>query len=400
LAGRSNDRSDAIPTTAFVAPYAPHPCGVATFTYDLATAAFPRQIVALHPPDGPAAYPAEVRHRIRRDVEEDYALVAQHLNESVVDVVALQHEHGQWGGNEGRYVLTLVNDLRLPIVTTLHTVPRRPTPEQHRILRAIVDRSAATVVLSNGAAALLTRSYGVEADRIDVIPHGVPHLPLVDPDTIKPRLGLEGRRVILSFGLLGPGKGCESVIEAMPAVVAADPTVLYVILGATHHDLLGTDGETYRNGLVARVAALGLEGHVRFVDRFMGRVELATWVEAADVVMAAYTDLDRVASGTLSYAMGAGRAVIATPFSFAKERLTKGRGVIATNASPEALAAAMIRLLGDRKLRDAIGERAYADTRDVVWSAIGASYGRVFSRVMRPPAPPPSSLRRLAPSPR
>jgi glycosyltransferase involved in cell wall biosynthesis len=138
---------------------------------------------------------------------------------------------------------------------------------------------------------------------------------------------------------------------------------------------------------------------VRFVDRFMGRVELATWVEAADVVMAPYTDLDRVASGTLSYAMGAGRAVISTPFAFAKERLTKGRGLIAPTASPEALSTAILRLLGDRKLRDAIGTRAYADTRDMVWSAIGTSYGRVFSRVMRPPAPPPSSLRRLAPSP-
>jgi glycosyltransferase involved in cell wall biosynthesis len=400
VAGRSIDRSYEIPTTAFVGPYTPHPCGVATFTYDLATAAFPRQIVALHPPDGPAAYPAEVRHRIRRDVEEDYALIAQHLNESVVDVVALQHEHGQWGGAEGRYVLTLVHDLRLPIVTTLHTIPKRPTPEQHRILRAVVAASAATVVLSNGAAALLARAYGVDAAAIDVIPHGVPHLPLVDPDTIKPRLGLEGRRVVLSFGLLGPGKGCEAVIEAMPAVVEADPTVLYVILGATHHDLLGRDGEAYREGLVARVADLGLEAHVRFVDRFMGRVELATWVEAADVVMAPYTDLDRVASGTLSYAMGAGRPVIATPFAYAKERLTRGRGLVAANGSPEVLAAAMLRLLGDRKLRDAIGGRAYADTRDVVWSAIGAAYGQVFSRVMRPAAPPSSSLRRLAPSAR
>jgi glycosyltransferase involved in cell wall biosynthesis len=394
---RSHRSEPAITTTAFVATYAPHPCGIATFTYDLATAAFPRQIVALHPPDGPAAYPAEVRHRIRRDVAEDYLVIGQALNTSGVDVVSIQYQDGIWGGEQGAYVLDLVDTLSIPVVTTLHVVPKRPTPGQQRIIRRLVEASAASVAMSAAAAQLLGRTYGADPARLDVVPHGVPNLPLVDPDTIKPRLGLDGRRVILSFGLLGPGKGFETVIEAMPAVVAADPTALYVILGATHPDRLAESGEAYREELAARAERLGVSANVRFEDRFMGRVELATWLEAADVFAAPFLDLDRVTSGTLSYAMGAGKAVVATPFAYAKERLTRGRGMVVEPGSPALLADAFTRLLGDRTLRDSLGKKAYADTRADVWSAVGASYGRIFARVARPSVRPPAPVRRLAP---
>ena len=221
----------------------------------------------------------------------------------------------------------------------------------------------------------------------------------MDPDTIKPRLGLEGRRVILSFGLMRPGKGYEAAIEAMPAIVAADPAALYVILGATQPRCRWRTAPTPTvSGWRHRCERLGLGDHVRFVDRFMGRVELATWVEAADVFMAPYLDLDRVSSGTLSYAMGAGKAIVATPFAFAKERLSRGRGVIVAPGSPDLLGEAVLRLLADRKLRDAYGRKAYADTRDVVWSAVGAEYGRIFTRVARPANRPPAPVRRLAPA--
>jgi glycosyltransferase involved in cell wall biosynthesis len=219
----------------------------------------------------------------------------------------------------------------------------------------------------------------------------------VDPDTIKPRLGLEGRQVILSFGLLRPEKGYEAAIDAMPAIVAADPSALYVIVGATHADVLADGADAYRERLVAQVERLGLASHVRFENRFMGRVELANWVEAADVFVAPYLDLDRVSSGTLSFAMGAGKAVVATSFAYARERLTRGRGTLVAPGSPEVIGEAVVRLLGDRKLRDAFGKRAYADTRDVVWSAIGADYGRIFTRVARPSVRPPAPVRRLAP---
>jgi len=376
----------------------PHPCGIATFTYDLATAAFPRQIVAVHPPDGPATYPAEVRHRIRRDVLEDYTLVATALNESVVDVVSLQHDPAIFGGENGDHVLAFTDALRLPLVTTLHVVPRSPTAAQRRIIVELARASATTVVLSSGASALLTRTYGVNPEHVEVVAHGVPHLPLVDPDTIKPRLELQGRQVLLSFGLLAPGKGYEAAIAAMPAIVAADPTALYVILGATAPDRVAADGEVYREALAAQVEALGMGAHIRFVDRFMGRVELATWVEAADIFLAPYLDLDRVTSGTLSYAMGAGKAVVASPFPYAKERLARGRGVLVAPGSADLLAEAVVRLLGDRKARDAMGAKAYEATRDQVWSATGAAYGRIFSKVARPSQRPPAPVRRLAPA--
>lgn len=376
----------------------PHPCGIATYTYDLATAAFPRQIVAVHPPDGPATYPAEVRHRIRRDELDDYTKIATALNDGVVDVVSLQHDPSIFGGPDGDHVLTFASTLTLPLVTTLHVVPRTPTPGQRHVIAELARSSAMTIALSAGAAALLARTYGVDTGRIEVVPHGVPHLPLVDPDTIKPRLELTGRRMLLGFGILAPGKGFEAAIAAMPAIVAAEPTALLAILGATAPDRIAADGEAYRESLVAQVASLGLGANVRFVDRFLGRVELATWVEAADVVLAPYLDPDRNTSGTLSYAMGAGKAIVATPFPYAKERLAKGRGVLVAPGSPELLAQAVIRLLGDRKARDAYGAKAYEATRGQVWSATGAAYGRIFERVARPShriAPP---VRRLAPS--
>ncbi len=296
----------------------PYPSGTATFTYDLATAAFPRQIVALHPANGPEAYPVEVRYKIRRDEREDYATVAAGLNASGADVVSVQFEQHIWGGDDGAYVLDFLDALRLPVVTTLHSVMRKPTAGQRRVLGAIVDRSDAAVVLSAAAASLATRAYGIESSRLETIPHGVPNLPLVDPDAVKPRLGLEGRLVILGFGLLGPGKGYEAVIEAMPAVVEAQPTALFVILGATHPDILVADGEAYREQLAAMAERLGVTDHVRFIDRFVGRVELGTWLEAADVFVAPYRDADRTVSGTLAYAMGAGKAIVSTPSAHAR----------------------------------------------------------------------------------
>jgi glycosyltransferase involved in cell wall biosynthesis len=373
-----------MPTTAFVSTYVPQHCGIATFTYDLATAAFPRQVVAIHPPNGPERYPAEVRHRINRNVLGDYLTVARELASSTVDVVSVQHEYGIWGGPDGGYVLDFVDALRQPVVTTLHTVMRAPSPEQRRIVTALIRASAVTVVMSNAAASLLERSYGIRPDQIEVVPHGVPNLPLVEADSIKPRLGLEGRRVILSFGLLGPGKGYESAIAAMPAVVAAHPNVLYVVLGATHPDLLLREGEAYRERLVALAEKLGVTDHVRFVDRFVDRVELGTWLEAADVFVTPYPNMDQIVSGTLSYAMGAGKAVVSTPYAYAKERLAKGRGMLVAAGSTEALAETLSRLIGDPELRRLYGHRAYEHTRGMVWSEVGAQYGRIFARVAQP----------------
>ena len=376
-----------MPRTAFVSTYEPQRCGIASFTFDLATAVGEREIVALDPADASGPYPAEVRHRIRREVRADYVAVAQALNSCGVDVVSIQHEYGIWGGIDGAFVLDFVQALRVPAVATLHTVLRKPSYSQRWILTELIGATAATVVMSQTAAALLIRSYDVEPDRIKIVPHGVPNLPLVAPDSAKPRLGLQGRTVILSFGLLGPGKGYESVIAAMPAVVKAAPDASYVILGATHPDLIRREGEAYRRSLEATAAALGVSDHVLFVDRFVGQEELGHWLQAADVFVTPYPNLDQIVSGTLSYAMGAGKAIVSTPYAYAFEQLANGRGRLFQPGSADALAGTLIDLLRDPALRTLLGRRAYEYSRGMVWSEVGAEYRRVFARAARSAEP-------------
>jgi len=298
-----------------------------------------------------------------------------------VDVVSIQHEYGIWGGEDGESVIDFVRALGRPAVATLHTVLREPTRRQREIMIELIDRVEATVVMSRSAADLLATAYGVSRRRVEIIPHGVPDLPLVESSTIKPSLDLGGRQVILSFGLLGPGKGYELAIDALPAVVAANPDALYVIVGATHPDLVRRDGESYRESLKARSKALGVAAHVRFVDRFVGRVELTRWLEAADVFVTPYPNLDQIVSGTLSYAMGAGRAIVSTPYTYARELLADGRGILVEPGSPARLAEAFNEVLGDDALRTAIGRRAYRHARQMVWSQVGQQYADLFHRV-------------------
>jgi glycosyltransferase involved in cell wall biosynthesis len=298
-----------------------------------------------------------------------------------VDVVSIQHEYGIWGGDDGDHVLDFVDALRVPAVATLHTVLRDPTPHQKSVMTQLVSLAESTVVMSRSAANLLTGTYSVSRNKVAVIPHGVPNVPLVDPEQAKPALGIEGRDVILSFGLLGPGKGYELAIAALPEVVAAHPSVLYVILGATHPDLVAREGEAYRRSLVALVDRLGLGGHVQFVDRYVGRNELIRWLEAADLFVTPYPNLGQIVSGTLSYAMGAGRAVVSTPYAYATELLADDRGVLVDSVSSGALAEAFNRLLADDTRRATIGRRAYAYTRRMLWPAVGAAYASHFADV-------------------
>jgi glycosyltransferase involved in cell wall biosynthesis len=338
----------------------------------------------LHPPEqASAGYPLEVHHRVRKNEREDHVRTARALARCV-DLVSIQHEYGIWGGENGDHVIDFVRALDVPAVATLHTVLQNPTVGQRTVISELVELSAATVVMSQSAADRLSGVYGVDRSRLRVIPHGVPELPHVDAATVKPSLDVVGRQVILSFGLLGPGKGYELAIAALPDVVAAHPTALYVVVGATHPDLVRSQGESYRQGLIDMVRRLGLEKHVRFVDRFVGRVELTRWLEAADVFVTPYPNLDQIVSGTLSYAMGAGRAVVSTPYAYAQELLADGRGVIVPPASPAALAAALNEVLGDADLRAAIGRRAYAYSRRMVWSAVGLNYGDLFAQVASP----------------
>ena len=366
--------------TAFVSTYAPRRCGIATFTHDLAASTGGGEIAVLHPDDQPPFYPAEVHHRIRKDVAPDYARTARSLNDCA-DVVSIQHEYGIWGGDDGEYVIDFLRGLRVPAVATLHTVLQHPTAHQRAVLTELVSLAEASVVMSRSAANLLRSAYGVDPRRIRVIPHGVPNVALVDSATVKPALGIAGRDVMLSFGLLGPGKGFELAIEALPAVAAANPKVLYVVVGATHPELLLHEGEAYRRSLQDRVQDLAMEEHVQFVDRFVGKPELTQWLQAADVFVTPYPNLGQIVSGTMSYAMGAGRAVVSTPYVYATELLADGRGVLVPPASAEGLAAGLNQVLGDPVLRAEIGRRAYQYTRGMVWSAVGAAYGELFAEL-------------------
>ena len=336
--------------------------------------------MAVHPAGEIGPYPAEVRHRIRRDVQADYPYVAQALNDCGVDVVSVQSGSGVWGGDDGAYVLDFARTLRVPMVVTLHEVPAGPTEIQRSNMMELVDSAAATIVMSRSAAEEMARSYGIPADRLDIVPHGVPHLPQVAADTIKPRLGLQGRAVILSFGLLSPGKGCEVIIDAMPAVVAAVPTACYVILGATEPNLKARDGEAYRARLEARVAALGMTQNVKFVDRFVGRVELGNWLEAADVITTPYPDLDRTQAATLSFAMAAGKPIVSTPYAYAREMLTAECGRIVQPGSSGAFATQLIELLNDPELRTSMGLKTYERSRGMVWWEVGSKYRTIFER--------------------
>ncbi|MDP9483505.1 MAG: glycosyltransferase, partial [Chloroflexota bacterium] len=273
---------------AFVATYPPRRCGIATFTRDLNRAVGGGRVIAIRDQDEPGPDPLEVLRQVSRDEPVDYLRAAREVNRSDIDVVSLQHEYGIFGGRDGAHILGFVEALEVPVAATLHTVLRRPTASQRAVLAALGERVAAVVAMSRGAADLLAEVYDVDPDKIRVIRHGVPDLPLVDPDGIKPELGLAGREVILSFGLLGPGKGYEQVIEAMATVRDARPRTLFVILGASHPELVRREGEAYRDRLRQRVDDLGLTGHVRFEDRFVTTTELGRWLLAADVFVTPY----------------------------------------------------------------------------------------------------------------
>ncbi len=385
------------PRVAVVGTYPPRQCGIATFTGDLVRAVGgesetarsrwaavgpgPRparvDVVALDRVDRP--FPPEVRFRLRTDRPGDYIAVADQLNRAVYDVVSLQHEYGIYGGDDGEHVLDLLDELDVPVVSTLHTVRSQPSDNQRRILKAIVGSSARVVVLSQAAARLLAEVYGTDPGKVEVIPHGVPDLPFVDPETVKPLLGLAGRPTVLSFGHLGPGKGYELAINALADVVPAVPAACYIILGATHPELLRREGEAYRSSLQALVTDLGLDEHVRFVDSYVDLPTLGRWLQAADVFVTPYPGAEQVVSGTLAYALGTGKALVSTPYAYARELLADGRGRLVPFGDSAALGREIRHFLLDRPARDAARRLAYRYGRQMTWQVVGATYRHLFS---------------------
>jgi len=364
---------------ALVATCPPRQCGIATFSSDLARsirAADPTASVSWAAIDNPRlvqSYGPEVRWKIEQGNPASYQAAAQALNASDVDVVALQHEFGLYGAWNGGFVDHLepfLRVLRKPLVTTLHTVLPEPHPSQRRAIQRIGDKSTNVVVMAETARRLLVREYGVPVSRIRVIPHGVPPMPAVDREQAKANLGIAGHTVVATFGLVDPRKGLEYAIRAMQAVVADHPDALYLILGRTHPEFVRTSGESYRTELTTLVESLGLAENVRFIDRYLTNEDVVAYLRATDVYVTPYLDPNQITSGTLAYALGAGRAIISTPYLHAAEVLAEGRGILVDFRSEQALADGLKRVLGDPSLRTQLEDSAYAYGRQTFWPIV------------------------------
>ena len=386
---------------AFVGNYVPRCCGIATFTRDLRCAVaghLPQtecMVVPMNDHGQSYDYPAEVRFVCNdRDIG-GFQRAAEFLNLANADVVSLQHEYGIFGGPAGANVLALLESLRMPVHTTLHTVLAEPAADQRRVMAEIIRRSARLVVMTDRGRSLLEEVYGVGPERIDVIPHGIPDMPFVDPNFHKDRFGMEGANVLLTFGLLSPNKGIEQMLQALPQIVARFPKTVYVVLGATHPHLLREQGEDYRSGLERLSRSLGVEKHVVFHNRFVDMQELLEFIGAADIYVTPYLGKDQITSGTLAYAFGCGKAVLSTPYWHAAELLADGRGVIVPFRDSEALATEVCGLLADDQRRHAMRKRAYLLGREMVWSRVAERYVESFRRARRPEGP---RLRRGTPS--
>lgn len=374
---------------ALIGSYLPRRCGIATFTSDLAgalgaeTVGSKILVVAVNDIPGGYHYPLEVHFEVGQNQLADYRLAAEFLNMNRVDVVCVQHEYGIFGGQDGDHIVKLLRALRMPVVTTLHTILREPSPFQGRVLCELAAASDRLVAMSQTGATFLREVYGIPEGKIEIIPHGVPDMPFVDPNFYKDQFGMEGKKVLLTFGLISLNKGIENVIRALPDVVSKHPEVVYVVLGATHPHVKKAQGESYRLRLQQLATDLGVDAHVMFHNRFVELTQLCEFLGAADLYITPYLNEAQIVSGTLSYAMSTGKAVISTPYWYAREMLAEGRGRIVPFNDPEALAKEINNLLEDEIERHAIRKRAYTFTRSYVWKEVARRYLDLFDRVRR-----------------
>jgi len=367
-----------------VGNYMPRHCGIATFTTDLSEAlcgGFPEIdcfVLAMNDPGKHHAYPSKVRFEIAEASPESYRRAADFLNVNDVDVACLQHEYGIFGGKAGCHVLALLRELRMPIVTTLHTILAQPNAQQRVVMDELVRLSERIVVMSERGAELLHQVHGVPPDQIDLIPHGIPVLR--QGRSSKERIGVDGKRVMLTFGLLSPDKGIEHVIDALPAILERFPDAVYVVVGATHPHVKDNHGEAYRLMLESRARRLGVDSSVIFHNRFVSSAELAEFMSAADLYITPYLKAEQITSGTLAYAVGSGKAVVSTPYSYACEVLADGRGTLVEWRDAESIVKAVLDLFSDDEKRLAMCRRAASYGRHMTWPAVARAYQQSFER--------------------
>jgi len=376
---------------ACVGTYTPRRCGIGTFTNDLCSALCDAlkddqsaHVVAMNDVPEGYSYPPRVRFEVRQQEPSDYRLAADFMNIRSMDVLLVQHEYGIYGGTDGAHLLAMLRDVRMPIVTTMHTVLRNPSVHFRAVTDELAELSDRIVVMAERAVDILREEYGVSPEKVAVIPHGIPDVPFVDPSFYKDHFGVEGRKVLLTFGLLSPGKGIEYAIEALPEIVKHHPELVYIVLGATHPNIKKSRGEEYRHKLQHLAEDLGVLEHVMFQDRYVDLDELCEFLGAADLYITPYLGKEQIVSGTLAYAMGTGNAVISTPYSYAEELLADDRGRLVPFQDPAAIAGEVCSLLDDELTRHAMRKRAYLYTRDFVWRQVALSYLELFRGVRRP----------------
>ena len=378
---------EGIGSVAVIGNYLPRQCGIATFTTDLVEALSNEApdinswAIAMNDKPEGYAYPEKVRFEINQNKLNDYSIASQFLNISHTDIVCVQHEFGLFGGPAGSYLLRLLGDLRMPVVTTLHTVLDEPSPEYRDVMCKLSDLSDILVVMSSKAADILENIYDVPEEKITFIHHGIPDTPFIDPSFNKDKFSVEGNKVLLTFGLLSPNKGIETVLEALPVVIKKHPDLVFIILGATHPHILKSHGDGYRIMLQQLVSKLDISEHVIFQNRFVELKELCEFLGIADIYVTPYLHEAQITSGTLAYAMGTGKAIISTPYWYATEMLAEDRGRIVPFSNPDAMAEQIIDLLDNDVDRHAMRKKAYVYTRDAVWKEVSRKYLQVFREV-------------------
>lgn len=372
---------------AVIGNFPPRQCGIATFTADLVNAlAISEQsasvfAVAMNDTHQGYDYGSAVRFQISQTQLDDYHQAADYLNLQGVDVVSVQHEFGIYGGDAGSHLLTLLRELDAPVVTTLHTVLEHPSAAQRAVMTEIARRSERLVVMSQTGKQFLESVYQVAANKITLIPHGIPDVEYAETDFYKERFGVKDKTVLLTFGLLSPNKGLEQAIRALPQIVAMHPEVVYFILGATHPHLVKHEGEAYRLFLQKLAHSLGVEDHVVFFDQFVELGDLLTFIGAADVYLTPYGNREQIVSGTLAYALGAGKAIVSTPYWYAEELLADGRGVLTPFNDVSALGQSVNSLLADAKKTSEMRAQAYMYGRKMIWREVAARYFETFAGV-------------------
>jgi len=369
---------------AFVGGYIPRQCGIATFTHDVCEAvsrAVPSAecvVGAVNDRDEGYQYPARVRFELLEKDLDSYRRAADFLNFNNADVLCVQHEFGIYGGPAGSHLLALLKEVRMPVVTTLHTVLSEPDTAQRKVMGELAKRSDRLVVMARKGADILRDSYAVPDAKVDVIPHGIPDIPFIDSHFSKAQFGVEGCMVLFTFGLLGPGKGIEYAIEALPQIVRSHPNVVYLVLGATHPHLVAREGERYRLSLERLAEELGVKEHVIFYNRFVSPSDLAEFISATDIYLTPYLNEAQITSGTLAYVFGAGKAVVSTPYWHAQELLAEGRGLLVPFRNPGAIAEGVCEFLDHPDRLERTRQEAHRLGREMIWPAVADRYLECF----------------------